>query len=205
MNQKVNRKLISIACCCFNEEGNIEEAYGKILWLISQCPQYDFEIVVADNGSTDRSRDILRKIASEDKRFKVIMNAANFGVDRSTANLLSNLSGDAYIPYPLDMQEPVEALPEMIALWESGYDVVWGRKVESNEPKTKYLLREIYYRIINAFSYYDIPQQVTGFGVTDRRVLNTIIRCKLQDPHVSARILVPEYGFNVKIISGECV
>ena len=90
-------KKISIVSGCYNEVENIEELYNRCLAVLKKFPEYDYEFVLEDNCSTDGTRDVLRKIAAKDTRFKVIMNANNFGHIRSPYNALLNASGDAVI------------------------------------------------------------------------------------------------------------
>ncbi len=195
-----SKKKITIVCCCYNEEKNIYRSYEKFIWLIEQCPQYDFDILFEDNCSTDNSQELIRNIALKDARVKAIFNQGNYGQASSAANAFCNVSGDAIIPISCDLQEPVEILPEFLQYWEQGYDIVWGQKIESEESKIKYHLRSVFYDIIDFFSDYDQFHHVTGFGVTDRRVLETFKIQKMQDPSIMMRNFVAEYHYKVKLI-----
>ena len=104
--------IISITSSAYNEEGNVENFYRRVLAVFEKLADYDFEMIVADNYSTDRTADILRDIASKDHRFKVILNANNFGHLRSPFNAMLSASGDAVITLPSDMQIPPETIPE---------------------------------------------------------------------------------------------
>lgn len=201
MNNK--KKKITIVCCCYNEENNIQKTYENFLWLMEQCPQYDFEILFEDNCSTDCTQDLIREIAAKDIRVKAIFNQANFGQANSSANAFCNVSGDAIMPIACDLQEPVEILPEFLQYWEKGYDVVWGQKLKSEESAIKYHMRSLFYDIIDFFSEYNQFHHVTGFGVTDRKVLEAFKISKLQDPNVMMRNFVAEYNFKVKLIPYE--
>lgn len=194
------KKKISIGCCCYNEEGNIEATYKSISEVIDSLPQYDFEIIFADNCSTDNTKDLLRTIAGNDRRVKVIFNKANFGVENSSTNLLMNISGDAYIGCPCDLQEPIEMLSEFLKYWEDGYDIVWGQKKKSKENPIKYACRNIYYNIIDSFSDFKQLHQTTGFGITDRSVIDAFMVSRKQDSSVNLRQWVVEYGFKIKLI-----
>ena len=104
-------KKISIAGGCYNEAENLEEFYQRCLAVLKRFPEYDYEFVVADNCSTDGSRDVLRAIALRDRKFKVIFNSNNFGHIRSPFHALLSTSGDAVISLCTDLQEPPELLP----------------------------------------------------------------------------------------------
>ncbi len=194
------KKKITIGVPCYNEEENIENMYHAITEQITKLPEYDYEIIFADNDSKDRSREILRRIASEDKKVKVIFNQTNFGPERSGVNCYRNASGDAYIGIPCDFQEPPEMIPEFIREWEKGYDIVWGQKNEAKEGFVKYQLRRLFYWIINVMSEHPQLRQTTGFGLMDKKVIEILLVTQMQDPEFNARNLVCEYGFNIKMI-----
>jgi len=200
MRDTSKRYKITIGCCCYNEEGNVENTYKSFIDVINKLPQYDFEIIFEDNCSTDKTKELLREIAEKDKRVKVIFNKANFGVENSGTNLLMNITGDIYIGCPCDLQEPIEMLPDFMQYWEEGYDIVWGQKTKSKENPVKYACRNIYYNVIDMFSDYDQLHQTTGFGITDRTVIDAFMVSRRQDSSVNLRQWVVEYGFKIKLI-----
>lgn len=193
-------KKISIGIICYNEEENIPLMYEALTEQMMQLPQYDYELIFEDNDSKDHSQEILRRIAEKDRHVKVIFNQTNFGPFRSGTNCMGSVTGDAYISIPCDFQEPPEMIPEFIKYWEEGYDVVWGQKTNSRENMIKFFLRKIYYKIIKFLAEHPQMEQVTGFGIIDRRVLDTVMATKKQDPIISLRHLIPEYGFKTKLI-----
>lgn len=193
-------KKISVGVCCFNEEANIELMYEALTTELRKLSKYDYEIVFADNDSKDDSQNILRRIASEDTHVKAIFNQSNYGVDRSGINLYENITGDVYIGIPCDFQEPPEMISEFINEWENGYDVVFGRKTRSKENLIKYTCRGIFYFIIKHLSDYPQFDQVTGFGLMDKKVLDVVGRIQDQDPEYNIRNLISEYGFKTKLI-----
>ena len=108
------RKIISVASGCWNEAGNIREFYRRLREVFARFPDYDYEIIMADNCSTDGTREILREIAAADKNFRVIMNSNNFGQVTSAYNAFLQCRGDAVIPMCSDLQDPPEVLAELI-------------------------------------------------------------------------------------------
>lgn len=193
-------KKISIGVACYNEEGNVENTYNAVIETLKELPNYDYEIIFADNNSTDETQNILRKLAKKNKKVKLIFNSINFGPNRSGINLLYSTTGDVFFSIPADLQEPIDMLPEFIKYWEQGYDIVWGQKTKSNESKIKYVCRNIYYNIIDRFSEYKQLHLATGFGVMDRKVLDVLKETLLQDPEEEIRNLVVECGFRIKLI-----
>ena len=191
-------KKISIVIPCYNEEKNIENAYDRVKEVLATMPDYEHEIIFGDNCSVDASREILRKLAARDKKVKVILNNRNFGAERSGYNILFAAQGDAVIGLPCDLQDPPEMIPQFVEEWEKGNLVVWGQKTKSREGKIKYTCRKLYYKIIQYFS--DIPQyeQVTGYGLVDKTVLDVIK--DLNEPYMPMRHLIAELGYPVKLI-----
>ena len=191
-------KKISLFTPCYNEEGNVYALYKKVTEVMKQLPQYTYEYIFIDNHSTDKTREILRKIAAEDKRVKVIFNVSNFGPSRSGSYGFYQTSGDVSICLACDFQDPPEMIPEFIKKWEEGYKVVWGKKIGSEESKFMYAIRCLYYKIIKVFAESKQYENVTGFGLYDREVMD-LFR-KANDPEPSLRNLVGEYGYEVGFV-----
>lgn len=190
----VNRKTISITSGCLNEEGNIQEFYTRVTTVMVDFPQYTYEIIMADNCSTDNSRLILRQIAAKDKRFKVILNSNNFGPLRSGYNALLHASGDALVVMSSDLQDPPEMIAELIRKWQNGYQVVVAVKHPSRDYSLLFLLRGLYYWLLSKFSDTDhIIKDFTGFGLYDRKVMQALKLYK--DPVPYFRGFISEIGF----------
>lgn len=192
------RKVISIFTPCYNEEGNLYEMYQKVTEVMKQFPQYEYEYVLIDNHSTDNTPLILRKIAAEDKRVKVIFNVRNFGPSRSGSYGFFQTTGDASICLACDFQDPPELIPEFIKKWEEGYKVVWGKKTATEEKGLIHLARRLYYKIIKKFADSQQYEDVTGFGLYDKQVVQLLKAAK--DPAPNFRNLVGEFGFEVGFI-----
>jgi len=184
--------MISIITPCFNEEGNLEELYERICSVMSSL-EYDYEHILIDNASTDQSVQLLRKLASMDKRVKIILNTRNFGHIRSPYHAVLQASGDAVIGMASDLQDPPERIPEFVQEWERGYKVVIGVKKKSEEPGIFFLFRSLYYRMLRKLSDVPLIDNFTGFGLYDREVID-ILR-SLNDPYPYFRGLIADLGF----------
>lgn len=186
-------KKISITSSCYNEEGNLPELHRRLTAVMSNFPQYDYEIIWSDNASTDGTRDVIRRICAEDKRVKAIFNAANFGQVRSPYNAMMSASGDAVVTMCSDLQESPELVANFIREWENGAKVVCGVKPKSKENPLMFFVRRCYYNLIKALS--DTPQieNFTGFGLYDRCVIDAMK--KFHEPNPYIRGLVAEIGF----------
>ncbi len=186
-------KHVTIVSPCFNEAENVEELYARIVAAMSRCPQYTFDLLFVDNASTDGTVGVLRRLASNDRRVRVIVNARNFGHVRSPYYGLLQGEGDAVVSIASDLQDPPELLPEFIAKWEAGYKVVMGVKSRSEESKLMYALRSFYYRTLRRLSEVELVQHFTGFGLYDRQVMD-VLR-SISDPYPYFRGLVADIGF----------
>jgi glycosyltransferase involved in cell wall biosynthesis len=194
----VQKKLISIISPCFNEEENIEELYRRVAIVMENLPEYDFEFVLIDNASTDRTVEILREIASKDRRVKVIINTRNFGHIRSPYWGIINTKGAATIYLASDLQDPPELIVEFIKQWQADYKIVLAVKpVTSANPLVHYLRRS-YYRLLDKISEVSITKDATGFGLYDKVVLDHIRA--INDPYPFLRGLICELGYEIKTI-----
>jgi len=198
----MSKRKISIASPAYNEEGNIREFYDRVTAVIDRIPEYDFEIVISDNCSTDKTPEILRELAANDKRLKVILNARNFGHIRSPFNGMLQCTGDAVIVLVSDLQEPPELIPELIRNWEDGYKVVTCVKESSAESPVMYFLRRVFYWAIQRFSdSAEMIQNFNGFGMYDRQFMDALRRYR--DPYPYFRGLVSEIGFERAVVKFE--
>ncbi len=191
-------KKISIIIPCFNEEANVLAMSKAIVTEMEKLPQYDYEIIFADNDSKDNTQKILRDIAEKNKKIKLIFNNRNYGPSRSPRNAFRHATGDAIIGMACDFQDPPEMIKTYIKHWEEGNLIVFGQKIGSKEGRFKYFLRSIYYRIIELFS--DIPQQkhISGHALVDRKVADQVM--SLLGDGKPFRNLIAELGYVPKLV-----
>ncbi|MBE6358614.1 MAG: glycosyltransferase family 2 protein [Lentisphaerae bacterium] len=188
------QKVISITSSCWNEVDNIPLFYQRCKAELAKHPQYDYEFIVEDNLSTDGTREILREIAAKDPKFKVILNANNFGHIRSPFNALLNASGDVVFNLCSDLQEPPEMLSEFLKKYEEGYKVVAGVRSGTKASLLLEFFRKCYYSLLaKTSSDAQVIPKFTGFGLYDRCFMDALK--KFNDPYPYFRGLVSEIGF----------
>lgn len=185
-------KMISVVIPTYNEKENIHDGYRRVTDIMQHIRDYHYEILYIDNCSDDGTRDLLRILASKDQHVKVILNAVNAGWSRSSFYGILNANGDAVVLLAADMQEPPEMIPQFVSEWENGYHVVIGIKSESRENPFKYMVRNIYYKILKKIAIIDHIEQFMGFGLYDRKFVD-ILRT-LDDPLPYLRGMVAEFG-----------
>lgn len=193
-------KKISILVPCYNEEKNIKpmaEALTNI--MTGYLGKYDYEIIFRDNASIDKSLDVMRELAIEDKHIKVIANARNYGTNTKKNSFAGRVSGDVIIGIACDFQEPPELIPKFIEYWESGYEAVCGQKTSSKEGALKYKLRQMFYNIVDVFS--EVPQyrNMSGICLLSRRLYE--LSQKYNDTYL--RYFLADVGCEVKLIQYE--
>lgn len=192
-------KKISIMTPCFNEEGNVRELTLRIRKVMEeQFDYYQYEHIFIDNASTDSTVDILKALASEDKRIKIIVNSRNFGHIKSPAYGLFQATGDAVISMVSDLQDPPELISELIHKWELGADMVLAVRKSSQENKAMYKVRELYYALLQKLSEVKIYKNFTGFGLYDQKVIKALK--SIDDPYPFLRGMISEVGYSVDTI-----
>lgn len=192
--------LISIVSPCYNEEDNVERCYLAVQRIMAKAlPDYRYEHIFADNASSDRTPAILREMAASDPAVKIVLNARNFGLFRSTFNAIGYARGDAVLlMLPVDLQDPPELIPDFVKLWEQGYEVVAGARIEREEGMVMRTARHIFYSLVNRLADFEIPENVGEFQLVDRKVVDVLKQHHDQYPYI--RGLVASAGFRRIII-----
>ena len=189
------RKTISIVTPCFNEEAGIRECYETIRRMMDErLPGYALEHIFCDNASTDRTVEILREIASNDRSVKVIVNSRNFGILRNNYNGVLAATGDAVVLFmPADLQDPPDLIPEFVKHWEAGSEIVYGVRAQREESFLMSSSRKMYYQMLSRLSYVNYPPNVGDFQLVDRKVLDAMKR--IEDAQPFMRMMPFECGF----------
>lgn len=168
------RRVIGISAPCFNEEANIPELVERIRAAFRLVPDYDYQLLLIDNASTDRTVEVIKALAADDRRIKLIVNERNFGHVRSPLHGFLQVGGDAVIGMASDLQDPPELIPEFVRRWEAGYKVVAAIKPKSRETLAMYVARRVYYKSVGRISDVPLIENFTGFGLYDREVVEEV-------------------------------
>ena len=191
----MTRKLVSIVTGCYNEVENLPELYDRIKDVMAKFPGLDWELLVADNRSTDGTRELLRKMANRDKRVKVVFNARNFGHIRSPMNLFRQAEGDAVVTLCSDLQDPPELIADMIREWEKGTKVVIAVRSNTECWRPMEWVRRAYYALLRKASPgEELVSGFTGYGLYDKQFMAAFR--KFRDPYPYFRGMISEIGFD---------
>lgn len=197
MLKPIERPEISVIIPCLNEEANAEaivEAVRKQLESVDAS----FEIILIDNGSSDRTVDIIRGLCAADKRVKLIVNTRNFGQLRSPTHALFQATGRGVIGIVADFQDPPELIPELVERWRQGADIVLGISETKKVSPLFAAIRSTSYGLQRKFGDYPIIPHATGFGLYDAKVVHAI--AALNEPEPFFRGLLVETGYRIETI-----
>jgi dolichol-phosphate mannosyltransferase len=175
VSDETKRKLISIVTPAYNEQDNIDELTGRLAKVAADNPEYDFEIIVVENGSKDDTYERLLEARRRDERVKVVRLSRNFGADGGVTAGLAHATGDAAVIMCADLQDPPELITEFIKAWEDGYENVY--QIVTKREGTNWLRRvnsQAFYWVINAMTGGLFPRNVSDYRLVDRAVYETI-------------------------------
>jgi dolichol-phosphate mannosyltransferase len=169
------KKLVSVIVPAFNEESCIDELARRLKIVFSKNEKYDFEALIIENGSTDRTWEILKVINAKDPRFKVIRLARNFRMDGGITAGLNFAKGDAVVFMTADLQDPPELISEFIKKWEDGFENVYmqvSKRVGTGPLRT--FNSKAFYWLAGKLTDNRIPKNVSDFRLLDRKVYEAV-------------------------------
>jgi glycosyltransferase involved in cell wall biosynthesis len=169
-----NGPLLSVVVPCFNEQDVIEPLHSRLLQVLGPGG-FDFEIIFVNDGSKDRTAEMLDSICRSDARFKAIHFSRNFGHQAAVTAGLHEVKGQCAVVIDADLQDPPELILEMLRLWREGYQVVYAQKTE--REGAGFLIGHAYrvfYRIVGRLSEVEIPVDTGDFSLMDRQVVDLL-------------------------------
>jgi len=162
--------LLSVVAPVYDEEELVEEFVDRALAAVAD---YEFELVLVNDGSSDRTPELLDRIAARDRRVRVIHLSRNFGHQAALTAGLEHAVGDVVAMIDADLQDPPELIPELVDSWRNGADVVYGLRTKGHGSVARRVGTSVFYWLLKA-SRTSIPQNVGTFGVMDRRVVDVL-------------------------------
>ena len=166
-------KRISLVFPVYNEEEVLPMLYERVRRALTQLP-YETEVILVNDGSRDRSLELMTRYHQEDPRFKIVDFSRNFGHQVAITAGMDASSGDAVILMDADLQDPPELLPQFLKTWEDGYHVVYAVRKTRQEHALKQFAYRAFYRILQKISNIPIPLDSGDFCLMDRVVVDTI-------------------------------
>lgn len=168
-------KKISFIIPSFNEEGNVEQLHKEVSEITKSIANYEFEYIFVENGSSDKTLEILLKLKNLDSSIKILKLSRNFNMDGGIAAGINHTDADAAIIMTADLQDDPMLIPEFIKKWEEGYNQVYGIVVtRTGVGLLRRLNSKIFYFIINKLSRGTIPIGVSDYRLVDRKVIDAV-------------------------------
>lgn len=169
------RRLISILIPAYNEQENLRHLYERLNKLAGETHDYAFEFLFVNDGSRDKTLEIIKHFAEDDKRIAYVNLSRNFGKETAMIAGLDHVRGDATVIIDADLQDPPELIPEMIKYWEEGYDDVYARR--SNRKGETWLKKSTsaaFYKVLQRSTRIPIQQDTGDFRLLDRRCVEAL-------------------------------
>lgn len=177
----MKKQLISALIPAYNEEECLYELYKRVSSVLSKLENYDYEILIVNDGSKDKTLEILHDLNAKDKHLQYINLARNYGKEIAMAAGLDYVKGDAVVILDADLQIPPEYIPEMLSYYEEGYDDVYGRRKSRNDESFfKRLGTKIYYKALQSLTRVDILKNTSDFRLLSRRAVEALKQYKEQ-------------------------
>jgi glycosyltransferase involved in cell wall biosynthesis len=168
-------KKITIIIPCYNEERSLPLLYERLNEVREQLPQYAWEFLLVNDGSRDNTLQIMRSLRSRDSQVCYIDLSRNFGKERAMLAGLDFATGDAVIIMDADLQQPPEIIPQMLKLWEEGYEDVYARRLtRKGEPWLRRQMSQLFYKLLQRFTRDDVLRNVGDFRLLDRKCVDAL-------------------------------
>lgn len=190
-------KKITIIVPAYNEEESLPFLYERLTKLIESIKNYEFEVLFINDGSKDKTLELIKEIRQKDERYCYVNLSRNFGKEIAMMAGLDYAKGDAVIFIDADLQDPPELIPELIKYWEEGYDDVYAkRKSRDGETFLKKFTSKMYYKILQKLSRVEIQKDTGDFRLLDRRCVNALK--KLRESQRCSKSMFSWIGYNKK-------
>jgi dolichol-phosphate mannosyltransferase len=186
-------EVLSVVIPAYNEQDNVRPVYERLSKIMGQVDM-EWELVFSIDPCTDQTEELVRELCDQDARVKMLRFSRRFGQPMATLAGLEAARGDAVVAIDCDLQDPPELIPELVARWRDGYDVVYAkRRTRAGETIPKRIVAAIGYRVIKRIANVEIPPNTGDFRLMSRRVVDNVVA--LKESHGFLRGLVGLVGF----------
>ncbi|WP_293871989.1 glycosyltransferase family 2 protein [Flavobacterium sp.] len=188
-------KTIAIIIPAFNEADNILPVYHEIQNALVSFTSYNWEVLFVNDGSTDKTLEVLESLAKEHNNLKYISFSRNFGKDNALKSGIDNTSADIIITMDADLQHPPSLIPELISKYEEGYNVVYAHRKGSNPHVSFFskLFSKLFWKLLNMFSGLKLEDGISDFRLLDKKVIDVLK--SLNESELFFRGMVKWVGF----------
>lgn len=170
-----NKKLVTILVPAYNEQDVLNMLYERLVNIMNSNFKYDFELLFINDGSKDKTLDIIRNLREKDKRICYVNLSRNYGKETAMMAGFDYCKGDCVIILDADLQDPPELIPEMLKYWEEGYDDVYAkRRSRKGESFLKKFTSKMYYKMLQSVTNIEIQKDTGDFRLLDRRCIEAL-------------------------------
>ncbi len=189
----VERRTLSVVIPAYNEQDNIQRVYERLAATMEGI-ELEWELIFSIDPCTDRTEELILELCRQDERVKMLRFSRRFGQPMATIAGLEASRGDAALVIDCDLQDPPELIPDLVARWREGYDVVFAqRRTRAGETVPKRIVAAVGYRVIRRIADVEIPPNTGDFRLMSRRVVDNVVA--LKESHGFLRGLVGLVGF----------
>lgn len=172
-------KKVTILIPCYNEEASLPILYEVLCNLMAENADYEWEVLMVNDGSRDNTINIIKELREKDKRICYVDLSRNFGKENAMLAGFDYASGDCMVIMDADLQHPPYVIPEMLKKWEEGYEDVYGSRLSrGKESCLRKNVSLIYYKLLQKATRYDILPNVGDFRLLDRKCINELKRLR---------------------------
>lgn len=190
-------KKVSILIPLYNEQDVLPSLFERLQLLIDSNDNYQWEVMLINDGSTDNSLCLVKQMRLRDKRFRYIDLSRNFGKETAMLAGFDNVTGDCMVIMDADLQHPPEVIPQMLKLWEDGYDDIYGKRNDrGTEPWLRRKLSLLYYKLLQRTTNVSILQNVGDFRLLDRICIDAL--CSMRESQRYTKGMFQWIGFKKK-------
>ena len=190
-------KKITIIVPAYNEEESLPFLYERLEKLMNDIKNYEFEILFVNDGSKDKTIQLIKEMRAKDSRICYVDFSRNFGKEIAMLAGLDYATGDCVIFMDADLQDPPELIPELIKYWEQGYDDVYARrKSRQGETWLKKFTSKMYYKVLQSLTRVEIQKDTGDFRLLDRRCVNALK--KLRETQRCSKSMFSWIGYKKK-------
>lgn len=172
-------KKVSILIPCYNEEASLPALYDALVGLMDSEKNYEWEILLVNDGSSDRTIDVIKELRAKDSRICYIDLSRNFGKENAMLAGFDHVTGDCMVIMDADLQHPPHVVPEMLKKWEEGYDDVYGQRLtRGKESWLRKRFTKMYYSMLQKASRVEVLPNVGDFRLLDRKCIEELKRLR---------------------------
>lgn len=180
---------VSIVIPVYYNEDNLMPLYEDLKKKFIDVIDYEYELVFVNDGSKDKSWEVLKQIAETDSNIRIYSLSRNFGSHAAILCGLAHCTGDCAVVKAADLQEPTELLIQMVEKWKAGYNVVLATREAREESKKQIFFANAYYNIVRKFALPDMPQNGFDIYLVDRKVINVLMNLDEKNSALTGQIL----------------